>query len=152
MYEVLARKDPYEEEPDKDEVLKAIADPEIRKRPTIPSFLPDKIKALMQDCLDFSAFRRPSFNEINVRLARMDTEQCSVTHKIVQDQDTKSSLPDYINEALQQGRKVKSVHCNAVTLFVAEIEKLQDLLDIVGQDKVSVKLSLETSLRHIHPC
>ena len=73
LYEVYARRDPYEGQPARD-VLRAVADPLIRKRPPPPNHMPDALKALMTDCLDDDPEKRPTFEEIDTRLRRIDAE------------------------------------------------------------------------------
>jgi len=73
LYEVFARRDPYEGE-DAKEVLKLVADKNIRKRPPAPRHMPEQVKTLMGDCLEEEANLRPSFNEIETRLRRIDAD------------------------------------------------------------------------------
>ena len=53
LYEVYARKDPYEGE-DFSEVMEKVSDPTINKRPGIPKACPPEIETLMTDCLEES--------------------------------------------------------------------------------------------------
>ena len=73
LYEVFARRDPYEGE-NANEVLKLVADKKTRKRPPPPRHMPDPVKTLMKDCVEEEAEIRPSFEEIDTRLKRIDAE------------------------------------------------------------------------------
>ena len=73
LYEVFARRDPYEGE-NAEEVLQLVADKKIRKRPPAPRHMPDPVKALMGDCLEEESDKRPTFNEIDTRLKRIDAD------------------------------------------------------------------------------
>ena len=73
LYEVFARRDPYEGEKAGD-VLRLVADKSVRKRPVPPRHMPDPVKALMKDCIEDEAELRPSFEEIDTRLKRIDAD------------------------------------------------------------------------------
>ena len=114
MYEVYSRKDPYEGEKPKD-VLEAVANKNIRKRPPSPPGIPEKIKSLMLDCLEDEASSRPSFEELDTRLKRIDTEIAEQTPP-----KTQLSLfdifPRHVAEALRDGRKPEAEHKEVVTM------------------------------------
>lgn len=73
LYEVFARRDPYEGENVK-EVLKLVADKKTRKRPPPPRHMPDPVKSLMKDCVEEEGASRPTFQEIDTRLKRIDAD------------------------------------------------------------------------------
>ena len=73
LYEVYSRKDPYEGERPT-EVLMLVADKFINKRPPIPSACPPKARILMTDCLDGDSSKRPTFEELDLQLRRIDPE------------------------------------------------------------------------------
>ena len=114
LYEVYSRKDPYEGEKAK-EVLDLVADKNVRKRPTAPPNMPEKIKSLRADCLEDEAKARPSFEELDTRLKRIDTEIAeqapAKTHVSLFD-----IFPRKIAEALRDGRKPEAEHKDCVTM------------------------------------
>ena len=121
MYEVYSRRDPYEGELAED-VLRAVADKSIRKRPVAPPSMPAQMKALMIDCLEEDPTKRPSFEELDTRMKRVDVET------VVQGQDSKKTqislfdiFPRHIAEALRDGRTVEAEHRDAVTIFFSDI-------------------------------
>ena len=73
LYEVYSRQDPYPNE-DPREALRDIMDKNICKRVQAPKTMPTPIKLLMDDCLQEDPEQRPSFEEIDLRLKRIDTE------------------------------------------------------------------------------
>lgn len=77
LIEVYSRKDPYEGESSKD-ILKEIADEVIQRRPIVPDNCPPQIRSMISDCLVDEAEMRPSFEEIDTRLKRIDAEAVDV--------------------------------------------------------------------------
>jgi class 3 adenylate cyclase len=73
IYEVFARKDPYEGELTAD-VLRDVVDPQVNKRPRVPRGCSVKVAILMSDCLCAAPLGRPQFGEIDSRLQRLDNE------------------------------------------------------------------------------
>ena len=73
IYEVFARTDPYGDE-DRTEVLQAVIDPEINKRPAVPRGCPVNVSMLMSDCLNGDPQCRPGCEEVNGRVMRLSTE------------------------------------------------------------------------------
>ena len=71
LTEVYSRKDPYEGE-DPMLVLKEVADKTIQKRPATPKNCPSQIQSMISDCLVDTAENRPSFEELDIRLKRID--------------------------------------------------------------------------------
>ena len=74
LYEVFARRDPYEDDKDANEVIRLVANKTIRKRPGTPRNMPDKIKSLMSDCVEDDPEQRPSFEEVVMRLKRIESD------------------------------------------------------------------------------
>lgn len=73
LYEVYARKVPYEGEVPS-EVLALVADEFINKRPRVPDSCPPKARMLMTECLDSDLSKRPTFEELDLQLRRIDAE------------------------------------------------------------------------------
>ena len=73
LYEVYSRKEPYENE-DPMTVLEEVADPSVNRRPPIPSTCPSQIMSLMEDCLAGKPEQRPTFEEVDLRLKRVEVK------------------------------------------------------------------------------
>lgn len=78
LIEVYSRKDPYEGEESTSDILKEIADKKIQRRPTVPADCPPQIRSMISDCLVDEAEMRPSFEEIDTRLKRIDADAVDV--------------------------------------------------------------------------
>lgn len=81
MFEVCARKEPYEGE-DGNDVIAAIKDKNIKKRVTIPSHVSDKARSVVLDCMDENPEARATFDEIDTRLRRLDAKSLVPSLKI----------------------------------------------------------------------
>lgn len=78
LYEVYSRKDPYSDEfGSEEDILKRISDPEINLRPTIPYTCPGKAKTLIVECWSPLQQERPTFEELDLQLKRMNTDSLS---------------------------------------------------------------------------
>lgn len=107
LWEVYARKDPYEGE-DVMEVLEKIADPKIQKRPTVPTATPSNVSTLMVDCFNTDPDLRPSFQEIDIRLRRLNNISVAPTnsHRNQSEGLLYEIFPPHVADALKEGRKV----------------------------------------------
>ncbi len=150
LYEVYARRDPYEGQPARDvpyegqparDVLRAVADPLIRKRPLAPSHMPAALKALMADCLDDDPEKRPTFEEIDTRLRRIDAEAAASASAASNAKNSHVSLfdifPRHVAEALRDGRKVEPEHKDVVTIFFSDIVGYTDMSARMDPSKVA---------------
>jgi serine/threonine protein kinase len=138
LYEVYSRRDPYEGEKAK-LVLKGIMDKNIRKRPPVPKNMSDQMKSLMTDCLEDDHKRRPTFEELDNRLARIDAE----TIDTGENKSRKGSVslfdifPRHIAEALRDGRPVEAEHRDCVTIFFSDIVGFTDISASLEPRKVA---------------
>lgn len=116
LYELYSRKDPYEGE-DPSVVLKEIVNKEINKRPPVPAGAPRKIADIMTECVDINPAKRPSFEEIDLRVKRFDSELVEPTNLMsgrrrtnkdaVKNEELLNQVfPEHIAKALRDGRKV----------------------------------------------
>lgn len=132
LYEVYSRKVPYEGE-STEKVLQGIMDPTVCKRVKAPESTPPAIKLLMEDCLQEDPEIRPSFEEIDLRLKRIDSETASpsgYSHK-KNNVSLFDMFPRHIAEALRDGRDIEPEHREMISLFFS---------DIVGFTSISAKL------------
>jgi serine/threonine protein kinase len=137
LYEVYSRKDPYEGE-DPMEVMRLVADASVRKRPPVPRHTPSQIESLMKECLDEDPATRPTFEEVDIRVKRIDAETVNPSGS------TKSAnislfdiFPRHIAEALQAGRTVEAEHRECVTIFFSDIVGFTDISSTLEPRKVA---------------
>ena len=146
LYEVFARAEPYADENPK-EVLRLVADKVVNKRPPVPTECPPKIAALMKECLDAEPSARPTFEEIDLRLKRMSTENVdpSEAHLPMQGRLLQASrannllyelFPPHIAQALRDGRKVEQENHECVTIFFSDIVGFTKLAESLTPQKV----------------
>lgn len=153
LYEVYSRRDPYEGE-DPRLVLKGVKDQAVKKRPPFPKHMGEALKFLMSECVEDDPSRRPSFDEIDGRLQRLD-DDCEAT-----DTKPKSSVslfdifPKHVAEALRDGRAVEPEHRDVVTIFFSDIVGFTDISASMEPRKVATMLDrLYTkfdALSHVH--
>jgi len=116
LYEVFSRKDPYPGE-DANDVLRDVMDKSICKRVTAPDNMPAQIKLLMDDCMQEDPEKRPSFEEIDLRLKRVDAKTATPSGSKRQAQVSLFDIfPRHIAEALRDGRNVEPEHHDLVTM------------------------------------
>jgi guanylate cyclase, other len=125
LYEVYSRKDPYEGE-DTGEVLKLVADKAVNKRPQVPPHMPAPIQSIMADCLVEDPIDRPSFEELDQRLKRVDAKSVEPTEMPRPSRRSANIslfdiFPRHIAEALRDGNKVEAEHRDMVTIFFSDI-------------------------------
>ena len=148
LFEVYSRKDPYEDEPfadgprDLHRLLRRISDPRINKRPGVPPSCPPQVKSLLADCLEWNPEIRPSFEEIDTRLRRLNVDTVEPTGRHLHTRQmakeekfakrpsdrlrmTESLLydvfPQHIAEVLRDGGKVEPDMSPCSTIFFSDI-------------------------------
>jgi len=148
LYEMYSRKEPYEGEEVQD-VLRAVADRHIQKRPPVPAGCPSSIASVMKDCLVGDPELRPSFDEIDNRIKRMDTETADPgdqllsrgTKKMITSSRNQDLLfkifPKHIAEALRDGRKVEPERKDLVTICFSDIIGFTEICALLTPEKVS---------------
>lgn len=142
LYEVYSRKDPYEGEKPLD-VLRLVAS--AKKRPSPPGCMPPKAQALMAECLNDDAKQRPTFEELDLQLKRLDisTMEPSAGSNSGQAEQARGSnefdlmFPKHIAAALKEGRKVEPETREDCTIVSAEICGFSELASSLTPVKVS---------------
>jgi len=142
LFEVYSRRDPYDGE-DPEEVLKLVADEKVKKRPPAPRNMCDKVKSLMQDCVEEDPDKRPSFEELDLRVKRIDAES-AVEGQSNSNKSSSVSLfdifPRHIAEALRDGRSVEPEHRNCVTIFFSDIVGFTNISSELEPQKIAAML------------
>merc|ERR1711971_137632 len=112
LYEAYSRRDPYEGE-NASEVLALVADKESQKRPPVPKNMPAQIVSIMTEALQEDYDKRPTFEEVDMRLKRLNAE---TVQKVQKDNDNEKRLtpdllfdifPKHVAEAIQAGKEVE---------------------------------------------
>jgi serine/threonine protein kinase len=119
LYECFLRREPYEGEAnDHLQILAQIADPLACKRPMTPKDCPASIASLMADCWLANPDERPSFEEIDMRLRRVEAR---ADNKNTDNISLFDIFPSHVAEALRNGKKVEAEHKESVTIFFSDI-------------------------------
>ncbi|CAB9505497.1 activated protein kinase catalytic subunit alpha-1 [Seminavis robusta] len=141
LFEVYSRRDPYEDE-DAHEVLRLVADRQVMKRPPVPRYMPEKMKSLMTDCLDDNPEQRPSSEEVDVRIKRMDVKNVDPGQANVKASSASlfDVFPRHIAEALRDGRTPDPDHRDSVTIFFSDIVGFTNLSATLEPRKVAQML------------
>lgn len=120
---MYSRRDPYEGE-DAQEVCRLVADKKVIKRPPVPRHMPPPIQSLMADCLVEDPSQRPSADELDLRLKRVDVKSIEPTQSQSSRKSGSISLfdifPRHIAEALRDGKEVEAEHRDCVTIFFSD--------------------------------
>ena len=99
--------------------MRDVADPKIEKRPAVPPVCPPKVAAIMLDCLEGESDLRPCFDEIDIRLKRLDDIDAEPDEGLLppwarqnlvvsRDEDRRfEGFPQDVAEALRVGEKVR---------------------------------------------
>lgn len=136
LYEVYSRKDPYERENPAD-VLRLVADKSVRKRPLVPKNMPPQIKSLMADCIEEGTEKRPTFEEIDIRVKRVDEAVDPGQGKGTTAISLFDIFPRHIAEALRDGRTVEPEHRDSVTIFFCDIVGFTEISSALAPMKVA---------------
>ena len=141
IFEVYSRKDPYEGEKPL-EVLCQVANKAVSKRPPPPPAAPPKARALMMECLVDDPKQRPTFEELDLQLKRLDI----ATMEPVQREDPNKQeqavheyekFPKDVADALREGRKVEPRSREFCSIFSSQIAGFDELSVALNPVKVA---------------
>lgn len=139
LFEVYSRRDPYEGEQYED-VMAQIVDPTICKRPPVPESCPTKIQTLMKECLLDCPNYRPTFEELDLQLKRLESFMVDPKGKSNTNQTEKLLLevfPKRVADALKEGRKVEPESKDMVTIFFSDIVDFTKMSSTLSAMKIS---------------
>lgn len=147
LYELYSRKDPYEGE-DPCRVLDEIVDKNINKRPPVPLSCPSKVAEIMVECLDGNPEKRPTFEEIDLRVRRLDSEivepgEIILSHQLQKKRAEKNEnlinqvFPEHVGKALLEGRKIEADRVDCATMFFSDIVGFTTISSEITPDQVS---------------
>lgn len=134
LYEVYSRKDPYEGENGAD-VLSLVCNNLVKKRPPVPEGCPPTIQSLMHDCLVHDPEARPTFEEMDKRLKRVDMKEVQGSGTAI-DKFSAHNLssvslhdifPPKVAKALREGKQVEPEQYDVVTIFFSDIGESSSL-------------------------
>jgi class 3 adenylate cyclase len=147
LYEVYSRCDPYEGE-DPAKVLNQVADKSVQKRPATPDNMPAHIRSLMADCVQDDGDQRPMFEEIELRLKRLNAENIRVEPDVsksfyggVSSISLSDIFPRHIAKALREGRPIEPEHRDEVTIFFSDIVGFTDISSELPARKIANMLN-----------
>lgn len=142
LFEVYSRQDPYEGEQYGD-VIAQIVDSTICKRPPIPDSCPAKIQTLTKECLLDCPSHRPTFEELDLQLKRLESFMVDPKGKTSNDQTERLLLevfPKRVADALKEGRPVKPESKDMVTIFFSDIVNFTQISSLLSPMKISEML------------
>jgi len=148
LFEAYTRKMPYDGE-DFNDVIKFVADKRVQKRPPLPKSAPPQIASMMTECFADDPNERPTFDELDMRLQRLNFESADVTdtlcsHRNLGQSGTSSSLynnfPKKVLDAIRDGRKVEPESRECVSIFFSDIVGFTDISSKLSPMKVSLML------------
>lgn len=150
LFEMFSGQDPYDGE-DPIEVLKLVCDKAVNKRPSMPKNCPPQIESLMRDCVVANPAERPTFEELDKRVKRVDEKDVLWFGTPVQEtalaphKSTTMALldmfPRHIAETLREGGKVEPEQHDMVSIYFSDVVGFSDLSDSLEPKMVADLLS-----------
>jgi class 3 adenylate cyclase len=142
LYEVYARKDPYEGE-DFLDVLENVINPLVNKRPIPPEACPQQIRSLMWACLHTRPDERPTFEALDITLKGMDAKALQRSESNFQDLPQKNledTFPPHIAMALREGSNVDPEDFEMVTVAFVAVAGFEEIAMNLSAGKCSTLL------------
>ena len=146
LYEVYARKNPYEGE-DLASVLGKVLDNMVSKRPPTPEGCPVEMERLMKKCWDKDPAKRPSCRELDMKLKSLNAARVEPTRRSVSMQRVKNTggtdglleevFPAHVAEALRNGEKVEPETREEVTIVFSDIVGFTNIASSLSAMKIS---------------
>lgn len=142
LWEIYSRSHPYAGERCS-EVVRLVADRNVNKRPPIPRECPPHAQSLMIECMYGNPDMRPTFEEIDLRLKRLDSSMMApLTDSTLEKLDRTSDVlfdvfPKYVAEALRDGRTVEPRSHDLVTVCFIDICYFVHISSLLTPLKVS---------------
>jgi len=153
LYEVYSRKDPYEGEKYHD-VISMIIDPLVNKKPPIPQACPKPVATIMQDCLKMASELRPTAEELDKELKRLDvasagpirisaslSKQVKKSHSMDRNHREidlfHQLLPKHVADVLCRGGKFEPESKDLVTIFFSDIVGFTNISSTLTPLKIS---------------
>ena len=140
VYEMFSGNEPYDRE-DPIEVLKLVCDRAVNKRPQMPKACPTQISSLMRDCLVYDPKVRPTFEELDKRVKRVEERDVLKAPSKNQIRVGHSMFPTHIAKALQQGEKTNAEQHEMVTIVKFDVVGFEALSRSLEAKKVANLLS-----------
>lgn len=146
LYEVYARKDPFEGE-ELQKLLPKICHPRINKRPDMPVSCPPKIADVMKKCWSPNPFFRPAAKDVDYILVEMSAKEAeplareafseNISRKPTSLYDV---FPKHIADALNAGKGVEPESHECVTVVFSDIVGFTTISQTFTPMKVSQML------------
>eukprot|EP00730_Choanoeca_flexa_P005203 TRINITY_DN11901_c0_g6_i1.p1 TRINITY_DN11901_c0_g6~~TRINITY_DN11901_c0_g6_i1.p1 ORF type:complete len:479 (+),score=123.04 TRINITY_DN11901_c0_g6_i1:41-1438(+) len=142
LFEIVSRREPYDVDTDMADLVKDVI--KRKRRPAIPPTCPAEISVIIQECWTADADRRPTFKELDRRLASMDEtlitqaqrRQSTAVRTTGSDRLLEEVFPKHVAEALKAGKKVEPQHYDSVTIFFSDIVGFTDISGSLPPEEV----------------
>eukprot|EP00730_Choanoeca_flexa_P005201 TRINITY_DN11901_c0_g3_i3.p1 TRINITY_DN11901_c0_g3~~TRINITY_DN11901_c0_g3_i3.p1 ORF type:complete len:1077 (+),score=229.75 TRINITY_DN11901_c0_g3_i3:283-3513(+) len=148
LSEMVTRKDPYEDcaHLETDVILEDVV--RRTRRPKLHPKCPSEMKRLIEECWAYEAEYRPTFLELDRRMAGMSN---NLLEEIIEQRQPRRRsrfkgttsddllsqvFPEHIAEALKAGRKIEAEHHPMVTVFFSDIVGFTDISSSQPAEKV----------------
>jgi serine/threonine protein kinase len=140
LYEIFARKTPYEGENFK-EVLRGVCSRGENKRPEIPKSTPPKFANLMKKCWSADPQFRPRAMDLDIALLDMDPSDAEPYSEDHAENQKRSGemlyelFPKKVADQLRKGEKVEPESHELVTIIFSDIIHFTDISRTISPEK-----------------
>lgn len=148
LYQATSRKEPYEDE-EYSKVMEDILNDDLipPKTPGVPANCPPTIAGMMAQCWSRSPAARPSFEELDATISKLDLTNVTSTalQRIKQQNEAAEGanavlfdvFPKHVAEALVRGQQPEPDEREVVTIFFSDIVGFTTISSTVHPSKVS---------------